>query len=185
MPYAQKQERPSAVSAAAVFDRHRCGSGARGGGGEHGRQYPIRVPSGTLKEKRNEHASRLSPPEILRFLPSCLRDHMPRFAFRTFIVPTVALLLFSFVPRAEVAEANVLQVVYQSKQLYDQRLAPDQLPDGWELVTEEKPLTFSRKKSGLRIAFEGRLKWLGLADDISLPLTCKFRTPQVVCSRWF
>jgi hypothetical protein len=46
--------------------------------------------------------------------------------------------------------------------------------------------TLSVSKSGLRKAVEGRLKWLGITDELAFPMTCEEeRSGDRLCKRWF
>jgi hypothetical protein len=93
---------------------------------------------------------------------------------------------FWLLPTEPVSARKVTSVTYKSVHVkettesskYWTWTANDATGERGDVVTETHP------KSGFRRSLEGRLKWLGVADAVSIPLPCSLQHDHTVVCRY-
>lgn len=87
------------------------------------------------------------------------------------IIVAIIAIMFTFVPTMKVSDTSTTTVYYKSAEVRNSESSG--VFWGVDPYDQNKRIITQHGKSGLRMAIEGRLKWLGITDDISLPYLCE------------
>ena len=107
--------------------------------------------------------------------------------YQAAVAIVVIVIGFAMVPAETVEASSVSRVTYVDAKAYQDTMVQKKSGVYWsglyiDPYDPRRPKVVLNDKSGLRKAIEGRLKWLGIASAISIPLGCsEDDKKEVVC----